>query len=312
MRSLRKGLVAASVGAVLLSGCAAVGDTSEAADSVATDNGMTQESSGQSRIIEARPLDILLTNDDGWGADGIVATRDALVEAGHTVTVVAPDSNYSGVSSAVDFTGDLVVAEPEGGVHTVSGTPATSVVYGLDEVLVDQLPDLVISGANVGSNTGFDQNFSGTIGAAVVASGMYDIPAIAISTATSYGDEEGAAYEQTADFLVDLLATGEVDIRRGEVLNINYPLLKDDTSAPEVRVAPAAEVSAAAFGFRETAPGQWMIIPAGSEDEPAAGSDADLLADGFIVIDMLKVARTVDAGRHSELTGLATAVEASG
>lgn len=308
MRSVGKGLMAACVGAVLLSGCAVGGDTAGAADSVAADKGVTQESTEASRIIEARPLRILLTNDDGWGADGIVATRRALVEAGHTVTVVAPDSNYSGVSSAVDFSGDLDVAEPEVGVYTVSGTPATSVVYGLDEVLAEQAPDLVISGTNVGSNTGFDQNFSGTIGAAVVASGMYDIPAIAISTATAHWDEKSAAYEQTAEFLVDLLATGEVDIRSGEVLNINYPLLKGDTTAPEVRVAPAAEASAAAFGFRETGPGQWVIVPARSEVEPAADSDAALLADGFVVIDMLEVARTVDAGRHAELEGLATAV----
>lgn len=308
MRSVGKGLMAACVGAVLLSGCAVGGDTAGAAGSVAADKGVTQESTEASRIIEARPLRILLTNDDGWGADGIVATRRALVEAGHTVTVVAPDSNYSGVSSAVDFSGDLDVAEPEVGVYTVSGTPATSVIYGLDEVLAEQAPDLVISGTNVGSNTGFDQNFSGTIGAAVVASGMYDIPAIAISTATAHGDEKSAAYEQTAEFLVDLLATGEVDIRSGEVLNINYPLLKGDTTAPEVRVAPAAEASAAAFGFRETGPGQWVIVPARSEVEPAADSDAALLADGFVVIDMLKVARTVDAGRHAELEGLATAV----
>ena len=73
-------------------------------------------------------------------------------------------------------------------------------------------------------------------------------------------------------------------------------------------MAPAAEASAAAFGFRETGPGQWVIVPARSEVEPAADSDAALLADGFVVIDMLEVARTVDAGRHAELEGLATAV----
>lgn len=305
MRRTHQGLMAAAaVGALVLSGCAAGDD--------AVDGGETQSAVGVARTVDDGPLRILLTNDDGWDADGIVATHQALLAAGHDVTVVAPDENYSGVSSAVDFTGELSVEQHDEQIYSVSGTPATSVIYGLDEVLVGDAPDLVISGTNVGANTGFDQNFSGTIGAAVVASGMYDLPAIAISTATTHGDEESAAYQQTADFLVDMLSTGEVDIRSGEVLNINYPLLDDETSEPEVRVAPAADESSAAFAFREQAPGQWMIVPARSDDEPGAGTDADLLAEGFITIDMLTVARTVDADRHAELESLAGVVAADG
>ena len=305
MGRIHTGLLAATAaGALVLSGCAAGDDT--------VDEEQAQSAADVARTLDDGPLRILLTNDDGWDADGIVATHQALVAAGHDVTVVAPDENFSGVSSAVDFSGELSVEQHDEQIYSVSGTPATSVIYGLDEVLAEHAPDLVISGTNVGANTGFDQNFSGTIGAAVVASGMYDLPAIAISTATTHGDEESAAYQQTADFLVDMLSTGEVDIRSGELLNINYPLLDDESGEPEIRVAPAAEESAAAFAFREEAPGLWMIVPARSEDEPGAGTDADLLGEGFITIDMLKVARTVDADRHAELESLAGAVGADG
>lgn len=301
MRFTRKGLAAvAVVGVLTVSGCAA-GEAPES-DSV--------NPVGVSRTLDSSPLRILLTNDDGWGAGGIVATYEALTEAGHDVTVVAPDENFSGVSSAVDFRGELTVVQQEENVYTVSGTPATSVIYGVEQVLGGQVPDLVVSGTNVGSNTGFDQNFSGTIGAAVVASGMFDIPAIAISTETKRGEEANAAYRQTADLLVELLATGDVDIRSGEVLNINYPILSDGADVPEVRVAPAAEESAAAFAFEEVGPERWAIVPARSDDVPAPGSDAALLAEGFVTVDMLTVSRTVNSERHAELEDLASALNA--
>lgn len=298
---MRRSLAAvAAAGVVALSGCSA-------GEAAGPEDG-TPSATGVSRAIGSGPLRILLTNDDGWGADGIVATYEALTAAGHEVTVVAPDRNFSGVAATVDFSGDISVDRHDDRIYTVSATPATSVIYGLEEVLDGQAPDLVVSGSNVGANTGFDQNFSGTIGAAVVASGMYDIPAIAISTATQHGDEGSAAYRQTADFLVDLLATGEVDIRSGEVLTVNYPLLEDQSTVPEVRIAPAAKASAAAFSFREDAPGHWSIVARGSDEEPGAGSDSALLADGFVTVDMLTVARTVSPDRYDELHALATAV----
>lgn len=285
----------AIAGLALFSACAASDPPSDASNETVE------------RLLDGEQLSILLTNDDGWGAPGIVATRDALVEAGHEVTVVAPSDNFSGVSSAIDYSGELTVEQVEDGVYTVSGTPATSVVYGITEVLGGTAPDLVVSGSNVGANTGFDQNFSGTIGAAVVASGLYDVPAIAVSTATRHGEEAEAAYEETAAFLVDLLATGEVDVRSGEVLNINYPLL-DGSTDPEVEITPSAVESAAAFAFEESEPGVWAITPARSEDSPAAGSDAAALAEGSITIGLLKVDRTAGADR---LDGLEAAVSSA-
>src|SRR5690606_11483637 len=127
-------------------------------------------------------------------------------------------------------------------VHPVDGddnkwgvdlSPAGTVLFALDVVL-DKKPDLVVSGTNVGSNTGFDTNFSGTIGAATIASGMQDIPAIAISTATAgYTSDAPGAFTETADLLVDLLDRGLPVLPRGQVLNINYPTLTDDRAAPK-------------------------------------------------------------------------------
>ena len=72
-------------------------------------------------------LRILLTNDDGYDSPGIVAMRDALAGAGHSVTVVAPQENRSGSSSSSTTAGTLDLVEQRPGVWSVSGTPADAV-----------------------------------------------------------------------------------------------------------------------------------------------------------------------------------------
>lgn len=113
-------------------------------------------------------------------------------------------------------------------------------MFGLNEVFKGEKPDLVVSGTNVGSNVGFDTNYSGTVGAAIVASGAYGVPAIAISTDTSYRESEVVpAYAQTAELLVEILDRGIPSMDEGTILNINYPLLKDgEAEAKGLKYAP--------------------------------------------------------------------------
>lgn len=120
---------------------------------------------------------------------------------GHDVKLVGPAENHSGVSAAIDFTGKLDVQHPTGdpNVYSVSTTPAGTALFGVAEVFGGDKPDLIISGSNVGSNTGFDSNFSYTIGAAVTGSDFFGVPSIAVSTATKRGEESTAAYAQTAE-----------------------------------------------------------------------------------------------------------------
>src|SRR5690606_35586227 len=145
-----------------------------------------------------------------WSSDvcsSDLAVREALVAEGHHVTLVAPATNQSGVSARVDFSGTITAIEQEEDVWSVSTSPVGAVLFALDAVLDDE-PDLIISGTNVGSNTGFDTNFSGTIGTATLGSGMFGIPSIAVSTDTGYGAGAAGAYEQTAELVVDLLDRG--------------------------------------------------------------------------------------------------------
>ena len=128
-------------------------------------------------------MNILVTNDDGIGAEGIQVLAQAAAPFGK-VTVVAPLSQCSAMSHRITLGRALEVEEcpfPVEGVtaFSVDGTPADCVKAALD-VLMKEKPDVVLSGINNGYNIGFDILYSGTVGAAMEAL-MNGIPAIALS-----------------------------------------------------------------------------------------------------------------------------------
>ena len=108
------------------------------------------------------PLRILLTNDDGVDAEGITALRTALLAAGFEVVVVAPATQQSGKGGSIntgvfDFNvgeGTMMLTNLGDAVWSLAGTPADSVKAGLDIVMADDPPDLVVSGLNEGQNLG--------------------------------------------------------------------------------------------------------------------------------------------------------------
>ncbi len=134
----------------------------------------------------ASALNILLTNDDGYGAPGITAVQAALEGAGHTVYVVAPAEQNSGngtsintdANSLVDL--DEMVAGKEWAMH---GTPTDAVNVAFGVALAGLDIDLIVSGANKGDNVGIIANHSGTVSAAMRGVRL-GYPAIAISVAT--------------------------------------------------------------------------------------------------------------------------------
>jgi 5'/3'-nucleotidase SurE len=179
---------------------------------------------------EGQPLKILLTNDDGWNKPGITAAYEALTAAGHDVTLVAPKTNQSGMSAAMPDA-ELHVEQPtdDPKVFNVNSTPANSMDVGLLAIL-DEEPDLVVSGINSGANTGAFIGLSGTVGATVAARAIYGIPGIAISLEQSSSDK--ADYLDAARLLVDIISHGTDYINDGTVLNVNYPELDAGHTAP--------------------------------------------------------------------------------
>src|SRR5580704_5883911 len=132
------------------------------------------------------PVKILVSNDDGFRAEGIRRLREALATlADVTVTVMAPDRNRSGASNSLTLDVPLRVFESEPGVYYVPGTP-TDCVHLAVSGLFDYEHDMVVSGVNDGPNLGDDVLYSGTVAAAIEGR-FLGLPTIAVSLATSPG-----------------------------------------------------------------------------------------------------------------------------
>lgn len=177
---------------------------------------------GVGLTLPANALNILLTNDDGCRAPGIDAMYRALTAAGHKVTLVGPLNDSSGISAASVVVpgqalavtelapGKFCVGPPEGyaaptGKTSAIGTPVDAVNVGLDVILKDTPPDLVVSGSNFGENVGPLTQMSGTLNAAVRAM-FKGIPAVAVSTAIDMDliiRDQQAGYRKTLGAMDD-------------------------------------------------------------------------------------------------------------
>ncbi len=188
----------------------------------------------------ARPLAILITNDDGIEAPGIAALAEALAPLG-TVTVAAPDGGRSGSSHGVTSDRPIAVRESERRGQrwiAIDALPATCVRLAVEELLTSK-PDLVVSGINQGENLGTVTFYSATVGAAREGA-FLGVPAIAVNLVGSKGMDYAAAAAVTADIV---RALGRDGIPRGTFLNINVPplprerlrglrVVRQDTRAP--------------------------------------------------------------------------------
>jgi 5'/3'-nucleotidase len=121
---------------------------------------------------------ILLTNDDGYHAEGLRVLADALAEIA-TISVVAPNSEQSGKAQSLTLR-QPIVCHPMGERHwTVDGTPADCVIVAIHKLLPEK-PDMIISGINHGANLGENIYYSGTVGAAREGA-LHHIPSVAMS-----------------------------------------------------------------------------------------------------------------------------------
>ena len=138
-------------------------------------------------------MKILVSNDDGYRAEGIARLRAALADLAE-VTVVAPDRNRSGASNSLTLDVPLRVTQSEPGVHFVTGTP-TDCVHLAVSGLFDFDFDMVVSGINDGPNLGDDVLYSGTVAAAIEGR-FLGLPTLAVSLCTRPGS--GAPFRRPA------------------------------------------------------------------------------------------------------------------
>ena len=171
---------------------------------------------------------ILLTNDDGYDSQGLLALAEALKPLAK-VTVVAPTIEKSACGHSLTLTRPLSFVEVEKDFYKLDdGTPTDCVFLSLTKLFDDEnKPDLVISGINVGANMGEDITYSGTASAAMEAV-LQGIPAIAISQVYNSGGETLKTFgynlaKESIATLVKKIFDGNFPLPERKFLNVNIP-----------------------------------------------------------------------------------------
>jgi len=162
-------------------------------------------------------MHILISNDDGYRAPGLRCLAEAL-QAVADVTVVAPDRDRSGASNSLTLDNPLRARKVENGYTCVEGTP-TDCVHLAITGLLEQEPDMVVSGINAGANLGDDVIYSGTVAAAMEGR-FLGFPAIAVSLVST----QMAYFDTAARVILALLERLKSEPVPSEtILNVNVP-----------------------------------------------------------------------------------------
>jgi len=235
---------------------------------------------------------ILVTNDDGVHAPGLVATREAVNDLGD-VTVVAPLTEQSAASHALTLHHPLRIKEIGPGVRAVEGTPTDCVLLAVRGIL-DARPDLVVSGINQGPNLGEDVLYSGTVAAAMEGA-ILGIPSMAVSLASWKHPDFSAATRVTRNLAAALLSRS---LPERFLVSVNVPPLPLE----EIRGIRVTRLGSRVYNdaiVRKTDPrGRDYFWIGGSEPswEASSGTDTAAIEEGYVSLTPLLLDLT-DAGR---------------
>jgi 5'-nucleotidase len=231
-------------------------------------------------------MKILISNDDGYQAPGIVALYEALKDLAD-VAVVAPEINNSAKSNALTLHSPLTVTTAANGFRVVNGTPADCVHIALTGLL-GYRPDLVVSGINNGANMGDDTIYSGTVGAAMEGF-LFGIPAIAFSQVEKGWGHLDAAAAKAREMVSQMLQQQLVG-NKPWLLNVNVPNLPLDQLKP-MKVCRLGRRHAAEPVIVQDSPrGEKMywIGSAGAVMDDAEGTDFHATVQGHVSLTPLK------------------------
>jgi len=249
-------------------------------------------------------MHILVTNDDGVFAPGIMVLAQALKTLGK-VTVIAPDSNRSGVSSALSLEFPLRVQETPIrtedspiGWYQLNGTPADCVKLALSGFLNEE-PDMVVSGINAGANLGDDVVYSGTVGGAIEGR-FLKYPSIAVSCVGEHGH---MYYDAAAEWTVKLIKEiVKKPPEPGVIFNVNTP----NVPADEVKGFQITRQGDRHFSepMMPTEDGRgrriYWIGGVGKIRDGGEGTDFNAVKSGYVSVTPMHV----DLTAHDRINGL--------
>ncbi|MCI5095729.1 MAG: 5'/3'-nucleotidase SurE [Rhodobacteraceae bacterium] len=242
---------------------------------------------------------ILITNDDGINAPGLVAleeiARDIAGPDGEVWTV-APAFEQSGVGHCISYTHPMLMTELGPRRFAAEGSPADCVLVGLHEVLKDTPPDLVLSGVNKGNNSAENALYSGTLGGAMEAA-LQGLPAIALSQYFGPANYKAdrpfdTAIRHAPDLIRKIIAaTPQDDADYRLFYNVNFPpVLPDDVKG--VKVAPQGFRRGSHFSAEphySPSGKRFLWIKGGNQHvQTAPGSDAAVNLDGYVSVTPMR------------------------
>lgn len=244
-------------------------------------------------------MHILVSNDDGYRARGIQALAQAMRRFGR-VTIVAPDHNHSGASNSLTLNRPVTVEHmPGDDLYVVSGTPSDCVHIALTGLL-DEKPDLVVSGINCGANMGDDTMYSGTVAAAVEGY-LFGIPSFAFSQIDRGWGELDSAAEVAAQVVERYLAHRTHN--RAQLFNVNIPNLPLHLMGPIQGTRLGRRFSAEPV-IKEMSPRGFPVYwlgAAGAPSDASEGTDFWATQHGMVSVTPLQL----DLTNHAQVESTA-------
>ena len=239
---------------------------------------------------------ILVSNDDGYNAEGIEALVGALKGLGE-LTIVAPETNCSGASNSLTLNRPLSVRQAANGFYFINGTPSDCVHIALTGLL-DFRPDLVVSGINNGANMGDDTLYSGTVAAATEGY-LFGIPAIAFSLV-----KKGWEHLDSAARVARLVVERQIaqPLAGNTLLNVNIPAvpyeaLQGYTVTRLGKRHPSEPVVKSSTPYGD--PVYW-IGPVGLVSDSAADTDFGAIEQHAVSITPLRL----DLTHYEQMSGI--------
>lgn len=246
-------------------------------------------------------MHILVSNDDGYQAPGLICLVQALAKVAE-ITVVAPDRNRSGASNSLTLDNPLRITQAENGFYHVNGTP-TDCVHLAITGLLDKEPDMVIAGINAGANMGDDVVYSGTVAAAMEGRFM-GLPAIAISLAGTAWQH----YVTAAKVAVSLVQKLQIDsVPPNIILNVNVPDVpwEELGAFDATRLGNRHKAEPAVKQIDPRGRDVYWVGPAGPEQDAGPGTDFYAIKNKRVSVTPIQV----DLTRYAALNQVAKWLE---
>jgi len=237
---------------------------------------------------------ILISNDDGYQADGIIQLAKSLSEIAEVI-VVAPSENKSAASSSLTIGKPLKPIQIENNVYAINATPSDCVHLALCGFIKEPI-DLVVTGINFGANLGDDVIYSGTVAGAIEGR-FLGLPSIALSLASwecNHFDTAG----NIAKILVDQIE--KAPLSNNTIINVNVPdiPMKDIMGIKSTRLGSRHKSAPSIQDSKN--PSLFWIGENGKEADNVEGTDFHAISNNYVSVTPLQI----DSTKYSEIQPL--------